>query len=178
MPELRTLKGDIFRQNVDAIVNPVNCVGTMGNGLAFAFKQRHPKMFAQYAAICARGELRPGKLFCYEVKPGRWIVNLPTKDNWCDERRNPIPSRPEHVRAGIEALVEFARSESLASIAVPALGCGKGGLDLQSIVLPMLHAAARALPRTEIRLVLEDRHLKQAAPVAARIERRSGASRA
>jgi O-acetyl-ADP-ribose deacetylase (regulator of RNase III) len=157
MPELKALKGDIFKQNVSAIVNPVNCVGTMGNGLASAFRRRHPKMFEQYAMICARGDLRPGKLFCYEVRPGRWIVNLPTKDNWCDEYRNPIPSRPEYVQAGLDALVAFARSEQIASIAVPALGCGKGGLDLQAIVLPMLHAAARSLPNTELRLILEDR---------------------
>jgi O-acetyl-ADP-ribose deacetylase (regulator of RNase III) len=161
MPELKTLKGDIFKQNVSAIVNPVNCVGTMGNGLAFAFAQRHPKMLEQYKQLCASGELRPGKLFCYEVRPGRWIVNLPTKDNWCDERRNPIPSRPQDVQAGIDALVDFARSERIASIAVPALGCGKGGLDLQSTVLPMLHAAARSLPSTELRLVLETRPRKR-----------------
>ena len=29
--------GDIFKEGVDALVNPVNCVGVMGKGLAVTF---------------------------------------------------------------------------------------------------------------------------------------------
>ncbi len=35
-------RGDIFAQPVEAIVNPVNCVGVMGRGLALQFKRRYP----------------------------------------------------------------------------------------------------------------------------------------
>ena len=33
---------NIFAQNVKALVNPVNCVGIMGKGLALQFKRRFP----------------------------------------------------------------------------------------------------------------------------------------
>ena len=32
-------KGDIFNENAEALVNPVNCVGIMGRGLALQFKK-------------------------------------------------------------------------------------------------------------------------------------------
>ncbi len=37
------IEGDIFEAQV--IVNTVNTVGVMGNGLALSFIQRYPKMF-------------------------------------------------------------------------------------------------------------------------------------
>lgn len=40
------IEGDIFSSPAQVIVNPVNTVGVMGKGLALAFKQRYPEMFA------------------------------------------------------------------------------------------------------------------------------------
>jgi O-acetyl-ADP-ribose deacetylase (regulator of RNase III) len=45
--------GDLLKQNdVDAIVNTVNCVGVMGKGIALQFKNKWPDNFAAYAAAC------------------------------------------------------------------------------------------------------------------------------
>src|SRR6266568_3879111 len=38
-------KGDLFGEQVEAFVNPVNCVGVMGGGLALQFKHRFPANF-------------------------------------------------------------------------------------------------------------------------------------
>lgn len=35
-------KGDLFRSGCQCLVNPVNCVGVMGAGLAKSFKQKLP----------------------------------------------------------------------------------------------------------------------------------------
>jgi hypothetical protein len=44
--QIRYQTGDIFTSSAQVIVNPVNCRGVMGAGLARAFKQRYPEMFA------------------------------------------------------------------------------------------------------------------------------------
>ena len=44
--------GDIFAQPAEAIVNPVNCVGVAGAGLALQFKRRHPDAFLAYRRAC------------------------------------------------------------------------------------------------------------------------------
>ena len=46
-------QGDLLRQDdVDAIVNTVNCVGVMGKGIALQFKNKWPKNFRAYEDAC------------------------------------------------------------------------------------------------------------------------------
>lgn len=121
--------GDLFQQDVDAIVNTVNCVGVMGKGVALEFKRRWPKNYTAYRKLCKDKELRPGSLFIYEqgdlldnVGP-RYLVNFPTKDHWRSK------SRIEYVREGLSALRAELEKGEIKSIAMPPLGCGNGGLD-------------------------------------------------
>ncbi|RYD72987.1 MAG: hypothetical protein EOP55_17880 [Sphingobacteriales bacterium] len=51
------------------------------------------------------------------------MINFPTKVHWRD------PSRYEYVEAGLEALAEYLVSNDVRRIAIPALGCGNGGLN-------------------------------------------------
>ena len=64
MIELRT--GDIFDEDVEALVNSVNCVGVMGRGIALQFKNLFPENFKAYAEACERQEVQPGWMFVYE----------------------------------------------------------------------------------------------------------------
>ena len=119
----------IFNRKIGVIVNPVNCVGVMGGGLALQFKQRYPEMFELYRSVCRNRAIKPGGLHIYLCeKESRYIVNFPTKDDW----RN--PSKLEYVEEGLKALANYPFSSSIAnSIAVPALGCGLGGLKLKDV---------------------------------------------
>lgn len=114
--------GSIFDTPVRALVNPVNCVGAMGKGLALEFKQRFPDAYESYRIDCASGALRPGKLHIYHAPNDRWIVHFPTKDHWRDA------SRMEYIEAGLPVLVDWAKQNAIESIGIPALGCGLGGL--------------------------------------------------
>lgn len=42
------VKGNILESDAEALVNPVNCVGVMGKGLALQFKKSYPSNFNQY----------------------------------------------------------------------------------------------------------------------------------
>ena len=53
----------------------------------------------------------------------RYIVNFPTKRHWKDR------SRLEDIESGLKALVSELRMRDIRSVAIPALGCGNGGLD-------------------------------------------------
>ena len=46
--------GDLLKEQPEAIVNTVNCVGVMGKGIALQFKQRWPQNFKVYQAVCTR----------------------------------------------------------------------------------------------------------------------------
>ena len=58
--------GNIFDEDVEALVNSVNCVGFMGRGIALQFKNIFPENFRAYAAACKRSEVQPGRMFVLE----------------------------------------------------------------------------------------------------------------
>lgn len=133
--------GDILSEDVEALVNTVNCVGIMGRGIALQFKNTFPENFKYYAAACKRNEVRPGKMFVFEtgqLMNPRYIINFPTKRHWRGK------SRIEDIEAGLAALAEIIRSQNILSIAIPPLGSGLGGLDWFE-VRPRIEAALREL---------------------------------
>jgi O-acetyl-ADP-ribose deacetylase (regulator of RNase III) len=200
------VSGNIFADTAEAIVNPVNCVGTMGKGLAKRMAQRWPHAVPLYEAACAARHVRLGQVFCIDLwalkwepffwdsndrwglastpddwakirsdlqsgfgewteegiraarsRPAqargdvpigfgarsehreaptlgefldergltnpRWMICFPTKDHW----RN--PSRLTSILNGLTSLASACKGREIRSVAVPALGCGLGGLD-------------------------------------------------
>ena len=59
--------GDILREEAEALVNTVNCVGVMGRGIALQFKKAFPGNFKAYAAACKNDEIQPGRMFVFET---------------------------------------------------------------------------------------------------------------
>lgn len=143
-----TARGDLLRASVEAVVNPVNCAGQMGKGLALQFKRAFPANFEAYRSACDAGEMVPGRMLVHDAGPDaqpRYIINFPTKRHWRGK------SRMEDVEAGLMDLVEQVRMRGIRSIAVPALGCGLGGLDWAE-VRPRIEAAFADLPDVEVHL--------------------------
>ena len=123
-------QGDLFEDNAQALVNPVNCVGVMGKGLALEFKKRFPDNFRTYVSACRQGRVQPGRMFVfntYKRQTHQYVINFPTKRHWRDS------SRTEDIEAGIAALAEEIRGRRIESIAIPALGSGLGGLPWEEV---------------------------------------------
>lgn len=140
--------GDILKDDSEAIVNTVNCVGVMGRGIALQFKNAWPENFKAYASACKRGQVQPGRMFVFEtgqLTPPRYIINFPTKRHWRGK------SRIEDIDSGLTALVELIRANNIRSIAVPPLGSGLGGLDWME-VRPRIEEALQTLPDVRVRL--------------------------
>lgn len=96
----------------------------MGKGLAAEFKRRYPLHFKTYQTACRREEVRPGRVLVTDsgaMRP-KWILCVPTKRHWSES------SRLDDVSKGIEELARVAAMIKIDSIAIPALGCGLGGL--------------------------------------------------
>lgn len=122
--------GNLMEDDAHALVNTVNTVGVMGKGIALQFKQRFPANFFAYAQACKLGQVQTGRMFVTE--PGeligpRWVVNFPTKQHWRD------PSRMAWVVDGLQDLRGFMVSNTVLSIALPALGAGLGGLPWAAV---------------------------------------------
>ncbi len=132
------IEGDIFSSPAQVIVNTVNTVGVMGKGLALAFKQRYPEMFACYRTACEKRQLKIGKLMLWYA-PDHWILLFPTKEHW----RN--PSKLEYIENGLIKFVNTYADKNITSIAFPRLGCGNGELNWDD-VRPLMERYLKPLP--------------------------------
>lgn len=130
MATLSYHRGDIFASTAQVIVNPVNCKGHMGKGLALAFKQRYPHMFVTYQQECREEKLRIGHPTLYKTSTP-WILNFPTKDHWRDD------SKVEYLEASLQYFVAHYKTLEITSIAFPKLGAGLGKLSW-NIVGPLM----------------------------------------
>ena len=115
-------KGNILESGCEALVNAVNCRGKMSRGVALAFKRKFPSMFLAYKRACDGGKLVVGSMHPWKNPGGGWVINFPTKDHWRQ------PSQLEWVVSGLEDLARVLRGNGIRSVAIPALGCGLGGL--------------------------------------------------
>lgn len=124
-------RGDILNLNIkhNAIVNPVNCVGAMGKGLALQFKEKYPLNYKAYRSYCFNNQMKLGKSFIF-FENEKKIINFPTKGHWSK------PSKLSYIEAGLKDLVTRLDEEDV--IVFPLLGCGEGGLHPHR-VLPLMH---------------------------------------
>ena len=139
-------RGDILATDAEALVNTVNCVGVMGRGIALQFKKAFPANFTAYARACKQGDVAIGKMLVHEtgrLGNPRFIINFPTKRHWRGT------SRLEWIREGLDDLIAVVAERGIASLAMPPLGCGLGGLDWRD-VRPLIAAAAERMGNVSV----------------------------
>jgi O-acetyl-ADP-ribose deacetylase (regulator of RNase III) len=144
----------IFESGAEALVCPVDALGGMSAGLSFQFAQRYDGMAKEHERLCHwlkahRAEWRAGCLFIWHNEYDRWftewVFNLPTRWHWKQ------PSQPMLIEAGMATVASEVKRNEIKSIAIPALGCGLGGLDWKD-VRPLIEEAFKELP--EVRVML------------------------
>ena len=141
-------QGNLLQSDAEALVNAVNTVGVMGKGIALQFARAFPAMLANYEKAAQRGDVRLGEMnvWANDAMSGpRWIINFPTKGHWR------AGSRLADIKSSLVDLVRVCRSLRIASIAVPPLGCGNGGLAWDD-VRPLIEKALAEVPELDVRL--------------------------
>ena len=122
----RYTEGNLLEAEAEAFVNTVNEVGVMGKGVALMFSEKFPTMSRQYQHAAKKGQIHVGQMYVTEVDAlfgPRWIIHFPTKKHWRH------PSKLAWIRDGLRDLVRVIHEHGIASVALPPLGCGNGGLD-------------------------------------------------
>lgn len=124
---IKFVEGDFFDYDADIRINTVNCVGVMGAGVAFAFKNKFPEMYSDYVTLCEKGKISPGNPTVWKSFDSKGkeieVINFPTKDHWRNK------SKYEYIEKGLVWLSSYLNNKSGKIITLPALGCGHGGLD-------------------------------------------------
>lgn len=94
----------------------------MGKGIAYQFKERFPQNNKNYVLACKSGKFSVGHVLFFN-ECGKTIANFPTKDKWREK------SQYSYIETGLASLKQGVIEKHIASIAIPPLGCGSGGLN-------------------------------------------------
>lgn len=131
--------GDMFFSRCQTLTISVNTVGVMGKGLASRAKYQFPDVYVKYQDVCREKKLQIGRPYLYkresflekelclcndcEYNLKTWFLLFPTKRHWREK------SDISYIEEGLKWIVENYKKEGIQSLALPALGCGLGGLD-------------------------------------------------
>lgn len=122
---------NIFETDSDLLINPVNCRGVMGAGLAYQFKRYYPDMYTAYKEACSLNQIKIGNVW-FDLRDKPFICCFPTKDDW------KTPSNYKYIRESAKSLVNYLNTNTILifgveTIAIPKLGCGLGGLEWSAV---------------------------------------------
>ncbi len=141
-------KGDMFFSKMQTFTISVNTVGVMGKGLASRAKYQFPDAYVLYQDLCRQRKLKMGVPYLYKRSENfistlmedvpsvsstvtenghRWFLLFPTKNHW--REKSPVAG----IEKGLKWLVDNYKSQGIESLALPALGCGLGGLDWKEL---------------------------------------------
>jgi O-acetyl-ADP-ribose deacetylase (regulator of RNase III) len=129
---IQWVSGDLFsnRYDAQAFAQGCNCKGSMGAGIAVQFKERYPDMYEEYRRRCKATprEFNPGDVFLWKAEDKPWVFNLATQEDYWRSR-----ATYEAIEKVLEGMKGLADQESVASIAMPRIGAGYGGLSWKKV---------------------------------------------
>ena len=135
------IEGDMFFSAMQTLTVSVNLQGIMGKGLASRAKYQFPDVYVYYQDACRSKRLTATRPCLYKREASlddeladlttplttpnavRWFLLFATKRKWRED------SRLEDIEGGLAWFRNNFQAEGVRSIALPALGCGLGGLD-------------------------------------------------
>ncbi|MFP2912072.1 macro domain-containing protein [Pyxidicoccus sp. 3LFB2] len=121
------VKGDLFRHpGLDGLAHGCNCAGAMGKGIATEFRDRYPRMYAEYKQRCADGRFRPGDVFDWK-EGGVTVFNLGTQKTWRTK------AELSAIRDSITKMLVLAEGAGVRRVGLPRIGAGLGGLAWEDI---------------------------------------------
>jgi len=142
---LSWVDGDMFFSHMQTLTISVNIVGVMGKGLASRAKYQFPDVYVVYQDVCRKKLLEMGKPYLYKREASldhaladepfsltennaiKWFLLFPTKRHWREK------SDIGDIEKGLQWIRDHYRREGIQSLAIPALGCGLGGLEWREV---------------------------------------------
>lgn len=139
--QLFLVDGDMFFSQMQTLTISVNTVGVMGKGLASRAKYQFPDVYVEYQDVCRKKILQMGVPYLYkremsleqdlidepsldhDPNANKWFLLFPTKRHWREQ------ADLAGIQQGLEWITNHYKAEGIQSLAVPALGCGLGGLN-------------------------------------------------
>ena len=127
------VEGDILLSKAAAIAHGVAPFDHFNNGLALSLRERFPTMVKDFRHYCQQSAPKPGEAWMWggvgQDASSRCIVSLLTQAPSESASGMPGKAKLSHGNHALKALAKIVTTEKLASLALPRLATGVGGLD-------------------------------------------------
>ena len=143
------IQGDLFDPELkfDALAQGVNTLGVMGAGIAVPFREKNPKMYEEYRALCLKHKtLLSGLLHVYEPEPtfkempseadGTPVIQVDFGQTIYNLFSQTQPGRDgsyELLQKATLLMLMDAESQGFERVGLPWIGCGIAGLERHNV---------------------------------------------
>jgi O-acetyl-ADP-ribose deacetylase (regulator of RNase III) len=127
------VKGDILQSKAQLIAHSVAPNDNFGQGLALSLREQWPAMYKDFRHVCQVQHPKVGDIWVWAGVGGTRIVSLLTQEAAYGHGEKPGKSTLAHVNHSLRALRKEIEKEGFASVALPKLATGVGGLNWDEV---------------------------------------------
>ena len=134
---LKHVSGDILLSEAKAIAHGIAPNDHFASGLALALRERYPALAKDFRHWFHEAHPKVGQLWAWASPEGTRIYNLLTQEAAPSEKALPGKAKIENVNHALRALRHTIEEEKIASLALPRIATGHGGLvwaDVEPLV--------------------------------------------
>ena len=157
------VRGDILLSDAKAISQGVAPHDNFNQGHALAQSERHPAIAKDFRNNCHQNNPKPGHAWLW-AGPERVVINLMTQEPAPDNKAHPGKATAHNVNRALKELRTIIEQEKIASVALPKLATGVGGLDWDEVE-PLIESQLGDLGIPVIVYVAYEKDTKAAEPV-------------
>ena len=126
------VRGDILLSEAQAIAHGVAPHDHFNQGLALALRERHPAMAKDFRHYCHQQNPKAGHVWLW-AGPERIVANLMTQEPAPSNKAHPGKATTHNINHALRELRSVIEKEGIASIALPRLATGVGGLEWSDV---------------------------------------------
>lgn len=176
------IQGDLFDPdlNFDALAQGVNTYGVMGAGIAVPFRERDPKMYESYKALCNKyGGTLSGLIHIYTPEPATELYEDPetgiphmmvdfgqTIYNLFSQTAPGKDGNYEYLMKASILMRQDAEANAFDRVGLPWIGCGIAGLERHNVE----HIFKTVFGDSEVEFVLVQQDAVQEPPTTEETE--------
>lgn len=142
---LYEVSGDILLTRAQAIAHGVAPNDGHNQGLAHALRENWPAMYKDFRHFCQTTHPKAGEVWAWGSAEGKRVASLFTQDAAYDHGAKPGRASTENVNHALKALRKWVEEEGVASLALPRLATGVGGMNWDE-VRPLIQKHLGDLP--------------------------------
>ncbi len=130
---IKEVSGDILLTSAQVIAHGVAPDDHFNQGLALSLRENYPAMAKDFRHYCHVSHPKPGELWAWAGADGKRVVNLMTQEPAPSKDAKPGKATSHNVNVALRNLKHLVEEEGFASLALPRLATGVGGLDWDEV---------------------------------------------